>query len=347
MILLLSSFITNKRGINRFSRFDIFKYTLYSYRNLPFTELYLFILLDDEFIKLKNDLNDFIFNIFKNISHDKIHIVWNRFSEQKEWIPIIEHLKMKHGNDELIWFTQNDDHVFIDFNMDILNEGIELLKKEENSNKSLYFSHWPEIIKMSGKYEEPVLINNYIKFHRTILDSIQIFSLSFLYYIFVEYKWKSNHIRTDSIINEISSDPGNDNPLNQVIYVPLREMVIHFDGYDHVNMDKNFYPLLVLPSNTFNYEKEYIENKMIASHNSVWTDNNNFVIPKKWIEINSSLHPSDLINYTIKLEDEKVYENFVSQGNDYSYYLILLIIPILFLIFYRKRIIKKFSKYYL
>ncbi len=54
MILLLSTFITNKRRsfpyekskIRNYQRVEIFKYMLNSYRKLPFTEVYLFIKLE-------------------------------------------------------------------------------------------------------------------------------------------------------------------------------------------------------------------------------------------------------------------------------------------------------------
>ena len=63
MILLLSSFVTNQRGNNRYSRIDIFKYMLYSYKDIPFSEIYLFILLDNEFITHQNGLTNYIYTI--------------------------------------------------------------------------------------------------------------------------------------------------------------------------------------------------------------------------------------------------------------------------------------------
>ncbi len=304
MILLISSFITNKRGINRYSRYDIFKYMLYSYQNIPFTEIYLCILLDDEFLNKKDELLEYIYSTFSKI--DKINIMWNRYTKQEEWIPFIENIKLKHGLNELVWFSQNDDHIFIDFNNDVLNEGLKLLQKENNKFKSIYISHWPEILKLSGKKQEPILINNYIKFNLSLLDSIQIFNLNLLYYVFVEYKWKNKeHIRIDSVLNELTKYPSQDNPLNQVIYVPLRELVRHFDGYEHTRMDKTYYPLLELPSNTFKYDREFLRNKMTPYHSSVWTKNNLFKIPEKWIDINASLHPSNLSQYVLDINKIK------------------------------------------
>ena len=302
MILLLSCFITSERirkeaNKNRYSRFDIFKYTLFSYKDIEFTELYLFILLDQEFKDKQDSLTQFIHSTFSNLHEDKIHIVCDRYYQQKQWNPFMNLLMKKHGPDELIWFTQNDDHVFIDFNMDILNEGLELLKNDTSKHKSIYYSHWPEILKMSGKYEEPILKGNYIKFNRTMLDSIQIFNLNYLYSMMVRYKWRVNHKRIDSILSQVTSRGNDDNVFNQTIYVPLREMVRHFDGYN-LFTDNTICPALELPSNTFHYYKESLIKNMTAEHHTQWTVNNNFQIPQNWIDINLSLHP-DSIEHSI------------------------------------------------
>ena len=301
MILLMSCFITNQRAHNRYSRFDIFKYTLYSYKDIPFSEIYLFILLDNEFIHNQENLTNYIYSTFSKLEQNKIHITYDRYYQQVQWVPLISQLIEKHGENELVWFTQNDDHPFVDFNMDILNEGLELLKNEPNKHKSIFFSHWPELIKMSGKYPEPILVGNYVKFDLTLLESLQIFNLKFIYYLFVEYKWKNHHIRTDTILDEMRGGPFivDDNRLSQTIYVPLREMARHFDGYDHVYMDRSACPPLELPRNTFYYSKETLKNKMTATHNSGWSQNNNFQIPQEWIDINLSLHPSNLLEYSI------------------------------------------------
>ena len=115
------------------------------------------------------------------------------------------------------------------------------MEKDNSLHKSLYYSHWPEIIRLSGKFEKPKLIGNYIKFNFSLLDSIQIFNLQFLYDIFVIHKWQSKHIRIDSLLWEFTKNPLYDNCLEQTIYVPLRELVRHFDGYDHVNIDRKYY----------------------------------------------------------------------------------------------------------
>ncbi len=295
MLLILSVYITNDRANNRYSRDEIFAYMLKSYKNIPFTEIYLFVLIDKNLLNphnhfYKNDLTQFIHNTFNRLPINKIHITYTRYTLQSEWIEFIQSIYIKHGKDELAWFIQNDDHVFVDYNMDILLEGIEHLKKEPSNHKSIYLSHWPEILKMSGKYQTPNLINNYVNFNLSLLDSIQIFNLQFIYDVMVNYKWKNNHIRIDSVLNELTNTPSQDNPLNQVIYVPLKELLRHFDGYNHVSMDSNACGPLVLPTNTMYYSRNALKNKMTASHNSFWTQNNHFNIPDEWIEINYKLH---------------------------------------------------------
>jgi hypothetical protein len=297
MILLLSIFLTDTRFQHtlcffptRYSRLDIFKYTLKSYKNLPFTDLYFYIKLDSCFKNEEEHLQKYIFDIFGHISAEKIKIIFDRYTLQEQWIPIITNLKEKHPN-KLVWFTQNDDHIFIDFNNDILNEGIELLKNEKEKYKTLIYSHFPEVLKLSGQYEMPKIIGNYLKTNLNYMDSIQLSSIDFLYFIFVETKWNCENIRTDTIFINLYgiSTPPKDLFCKQVCYIPLRELVRHFDGYAHVNIYDDC-PKLILPSNTFEYDKNTIIKKMIAPHQSGWSQGNNFNIPQEWIDIGIKLH---------------------------------------------------------
>lgn len=152
-------------------------------------------------------------------------------------------------------------------------------------------------MKMSGKYQQPELVGNYVKFHFSLLDSIQIMKLKFLHFLFVEHNWMQDHKRIDSLIYELSPSPLQDNALSQTIYAPLREMVRHFDGYSHVNMENC--PALELPSNTFTYAKDELTKKMTARHYSFWAHNNSFKIPQTWIDHHLSIHPPDLLEYTV------------------------------------------------
>ena len=297
MILVLSVYVRNPgRPENRaYSRVEVFKYVLNSYRKLPFTELYFFIKLDAEFLAPgqyfhEKDLTEYLGEVFSHVDRDKIHVVLDRYTTQEKWKPFMLELMQKHGPNEAVWFMQNDDHVFIDFNTELLVEGLQHFEREGARHKTIYLSHWTEIIRLSGKLKNQTLQGNYVRFENSIVDSIQIFNLLFLYDIFVLYPWKREHIRIDSLDLIDPAALSSSNPLSQVIYVPLREMVRHFDGYDHVSMEQGACPALQLPSNTFQYSKDQLIKKMTAQHHSFWTSGNSFVIPPRWIEINLGLH---------------------------------------------------------
>ena len=302
MILLLTTFLTNSRmhgAPNYFSRYDVFKYMLYSYRNIPFSEIYLFILLDGEFSEKKDEMTSYIYETFSNLTSDKIHIIHDRYTRQEQWIPFITHIIEKHGLNESVFFMQNDDHIFVDFNMDILNEGVQLLENDTNEYKAVTISHWPESIRFASKFKLRTLCGNYVKIACTSIEGMKIYNLKTLHFIFIQHKWRQEHVRVDMIIMELTDRPNEDNFLSMNNYIPLRELIRHFDGYDHVGMDRTACPPLKLPSNTFCYSKESLVKKMTAPHNSYLTLNNDHPIPQEWIDINLSLHPPDLLEYSI------------------------------------------------
>ena len=89
MIFILNTFITDKRERgNRYPRIDVFKYSLYSYRNLPFKEIYIFIGLDDNYKDEKDNLSRLIYKFFK-IDKSKIHVEFVRYTKQEQWKPYL------------------------------------------------------------------------------------------------------------------------------------------------------------------------------------------------------------------------------------------------------------------
>ena len=304
MIHLFSFFVTDQRTEpNRYPRYDIFKYMLYSYRNTIATEIYIFMELENG---LYTETEEYIYKIFSKFPKDKVHITWARPVTQDGWKPIWRNLMARHGPDELIWFTSNDDHVFIDYNMDIVKEGLEILKTDPARHKSIYYSHWPEILNLSGKFQVPEVIGNFIKFNTvSLLDGLQIFNLQFLYDIYVEHEWKGTHRVLDSLLNEFSNRCAWDNPLEQVIYAPLRELVRHFDGYRFAGISEEDVPPFILPSNAFTYSREALTRKMTAQkpNRSGWSEHNQFVIPQEWIEKCVVAHSRAPESYTVSVEE--------------------------------------------
>ena len=291
MDLLLSVFITHKRASkdNRYNRLDIFKYTLESYSQIKWDNIYLFIELDTEFLERKYELEEHIYNIFKGNN-----IFLNDYQITKQYLWQNFFMKTYNSNeDRLIFFAQNCSHVFIDFNLDIFNEGIMLLKNDTISKyKTLYMTHWPEALKLSGKFNNQEYIGNYIKFKATILDSLQVFNLNYLKYLLTELDWHNEDMpRIDGLIIQQSVWPNRGGaPYSfdslQTIYVPLRELCRRFHGYDHVsirNDELGEFPILKLPKelNNFSCTKEELIKKIHVWHSSGITINNSFCIPKE------------------------------------------------------------------
>jgi hypothetical protein len=215
--------------------------------------------------------------------------VFDRLYQQPQWNQLITTLYRERGGNELIMFLNNDDHVFVDSNTIVLKEGLDILAKDTTPFKSMYISHWPEIIRLSGKYETPEKVGNYASFHLSLLDSIQIFNLELLHHILVTYTWRGDHPRIDDILNELTPTPAQDNPLSQKIFIPLKEQFRKFDGYGHVGIDHDCPPLQI-PRNVFKYDKQTLLTKMTARHHSPWVHGNPFTIPDDWIRTNLSLH---------------------------------------------------------
>ena len=143
MILLVSVFITDKamfskrQGMN--NRLDVFKYTLASYSVLPISKAIIFCKLDSNYLSQQKSLKEYINSIFKEPI-----IIFDRFTTKKQWINSHILDTINNINDNVIWFTQNDDHVFIDCNLDVIEEGIQLLENDTKPFRSLCFSHFTE-----------------------------------------------------------------------------------------------------------------------------------------------------------------------------------------------------------
>ena len=287
MILLMSAFITHDRALNRHNRLDVLMMTLKSYSKISWDRVYLFLKLDTEFLPFALELEVFIKLIFPNTN---VSIVWNRFETQKEWARTIKRITSS-GN--LIWFTQNDDHPFVDINTDLIREGQSLLGSQSGEMASIYLSHWPEILKLSGKNQRPLEHGNFISFRATLLDSIQIFSPALLEYIFLELDWGDRRYkRIDMLLrqNSIWAESGNTDLELQTVYVPLREQCRKFSAYSHVAM--NSVSPLTPSFEIIEIDRTPVSVKklMLARHESEWTRNNQFRIPKSWIKISQNLY---------------------------------------------------------
>lgn len=126
--LLMSVFITEQRkiaslaGRNRFPRFDAFLFTLQSYAPLPLDRVFLFVELDAKLpdvaakrLQLEQTAAELFHGRLVTLQHRRLvsQLEWQQ--AWRQWIapPSAD---PADDSERLVFFTQNDDHPFVDFN---------------------------------------------------------------------------------------------------------------------------------------------------------------------------------------------------------------------------------------
>lgn len=253
MILLVNVKITDHRLVNykkgiRFgypssNRFDVFKYTLASYSVMSelVSKFVFYIELSREFSHRQQELEDFIYEIFPK---EKIVLNWFRNNYIRDWRLVYDELSKI--DDEIIWLACNDDHVFIDSSLDILSDGLEILKNDKDTLSCIYYSHWLEGIRVANHFNAELDKNkNFVKFKWGIYDGILIVKKERFRKYWFDYDDNSNSwFKPDAFYN-------NRPPMTANFYVPTKEIVRHFDGYGHVGNFANIAPSLVIPTGFF------------------------------------------------------------------------------------------------
>lgn len=236
-----------------YDKVDIFKYTLASYTVIPWSKVLIYCELDTVYKEREQEIQDFVKEEFKNYN---VHLSFKRNEYQKDWQKIYD----EHLDEDLIWFCCNHDHPFMDYNLDILDKGIDLLSQCPDFPASIYFSHWPELLNKStflhNEKPGPVDIHDgYIGFQLiNNNDSIQIINKALYRRWWFEENYGNAFLpRSDYRLYKNNKPVGYDirenrkHALYHYCFVPLRELCRHYDGYGHVNIDSHKCPALVIP----------------------------------------------------------------------------------------------------
>ncbi|MFC1921604.1 hypothetical protein ACFLYQ_07770 [Chloroflexota bacterium] len=253
MILFLNVFITDqgftkyKRGlIPSSNRANIFKYMVTSLSVIDWSHVIIYYDLDTNYQHRRSEIDEYIRTLFP----DPV-IYPFRNERQEQWKDAVH--KVSALKDDLIWFSCNDDHIFIDYETGLLNRIETKLRDLTKSHEyvSCHFSHWPEMQYFSrippghtkvGAVEEHK--DYFIAVSRNC-DSVQIVNNNLLRY------WWFEHDYGDSWM------PKTDSPSARVIspetmrITPYRELVRHFDGYSHNRININICPPLFIPDGFF------------------------------------------------------------------------------------------------
>ena len=307
MDLILSTFITNRRSRpNRFDRLQVFRYAMRSYFRLPVRHFYLFIELDDEFRSQRDALAD---ELTSHLGDRIRRLEFTRMLTQESWRPFMDSIGSGIHPGRLVFFLQNDDHVFIDVDTSVLCRGLTLLHSEPSRFKSLYMSHWPEALRLSGKVSPPRRVESLVRTELTMLDAVQVVNLGFLHHIFVELRWPPGLSvkRTDMLILQravwgkaiasTSQIPGVDTETSmQAFYVPLRELCRKFDAYMHVGIPFKTVRQLELNHTRLVRSANVLRQVMLAAQTHLrkaddpWSSGNRFTVPAEWVSVMLKLY---------------------------------------------------------
>jgi hypothetical protein len=225
-------------------RFDVFRYCLASTAVLePLVSKFIFcITLAPELIHRQAELDEYINSLFPT---EKLVIIPQRCDYGRDWKFVCDNYL--DDPDEIVWLAANDDHIFIDSNLDMVESAINWLALDPDPNAVMYYSHWPEQMRMSKHYNgELTSDGNFIRYNWETFDGIMMLKAGRL----AKY-WERDY--GDALMfkpDYLAAYHGYKCPGN--VYAPTRELVRHYEGYSHVGTGcDNIAPPLFIPPGFF------------------------------------------------------------------------------------------------
>jgi len=234
-------------------RLDTFKYALASLNELSslFSKIYIFASLEDDFEDRKDEFKSFCKNLFaENI--DKVFIGARRINSISDWREIYP--QIFQDEKEVILFVGNDDHIFLDSNLDTMKGLEKQLKNDPDPMAFSIYSHYPECSRfMMLNNAEPTDDPNIMKAKHLNNDfSFQMFKVARLKTTIFEIDFEKDvriH-RFDEVSTEITNSPIG-HKYKSTCYYPLKEQFRHYEGYGHVGYFNNTFPPLNIPIGFF------------------------------------------------------------------------------------------------
>ena len=221
-----------------YSRLDVFKYSLASLSPLPWTKVIIRYELDEMFKERESELNEYIQELFPSCSlHNK------RLGVQSQWQEAMQEV-FDHKESNLVLFCCNDDHIFIESNLNTIDEFINKYN-DTTEDVSIWFSHWPQMLKISTDFQPVGVDGLFVKHIWQDCASVQLMSKEVLRYWWFGVNYGNTFIgRSDFNHFATRIRP-------TMFHVPFREMSRHFDGYAQNDFNQNKCPPLEIPPGFF------------------------------------------------------------------------------------------------
>ena len=257
MILFLNVFLTEEKfktqgnvvrqNAKYSDKVDVFKYMLSSLSDFySWKKVIINVKLDTVYLHRKQELHEFINNCF-----DKYPLIVREYRNeyQSEWKKDYDLL-----DDDLILFSCNHDHVFIDPDPIYFKNIVEQYRNYDDY-LGIQFSHWPEhcysSFDNSGNFE---FLEDHIKSKAKCCDSIQVINRKTYHHWWVEHKLPDVAFPRADGISTLALDSFSWFSKSTII-TPYREIARHFDGYQHTiwqYLPNEVEPVLEIPDGFFN-----------------------------------------------------------------------------------------------
>lgn len=226
------------------NRFDVARYSFASFIPLePLVSKFIFNLeLADEHVGREKEMTAWLEQCFPS---DKLLISWHRANSVENWREV--KAVMDQIDDDIVFPAGNEDHIFMDSNIEVFKRGIELIRQDPNPYAVLATSHFPETLRAASyASRERTDCGFYQIFEMPNNDAIRVMKKAMLQdYIDKAAGSEQLMFRTEHW-NSIWL------PMCRM-YAPTKEQFRHFDGYAHVGIGPDTCPPLEIPPNFFEH----------------------------------------------------------------------------------------------
>ena len=224
------------------NRFDTARYSFASFAPLePLVTKFIFNLeMADGFTGREQDMQQWLEGIFPK---DKLSLHWHRCNTLEQWQEVKTEMDLL--DDPLIFPAANEDHIFMDTDIELFRKGLELLKSDPNPHAALMTSHYPESIRAAWHFGASLSEDGeYVSYYTDNNDAIRVIKREYFQWYLDNFpKHISPVFRTENW-NSVGL-------LKNKMYVPLKEQFRHFDGYNHVGIGPDTAPPLQIPPGFF------------------------------------------------------------------------------------------------
>ena len=101
----------------------------------------------------------------------------------------------------------NDDHIFIDIDTDLIQEGFDVLHADASRFKGMVYSHWPETLRMAATHGGE-RVGNFVRFKFTTSDAVVAWNCRWLWFLVSQLDWNGvSRPRLDEMVDKWSRRP--------------------------------------------------------------------------------------------------------------------------------------------